>query len=231
MKSQLLLTTLFLFSLSNIPTQACSSGNPQSTAYIRRDNNRCEGIQPTEVFRGFRLISFATRGISSYPNLLNLLIPSLGNSTPEVKLQSLDKNYVLDELLLLKNQSRFSFSLKPDILNKAKVAPNTLRALASVNSIYLPVTIGQPSGQYEFVFFTSSRAKFPTFEILRNNKVVYKSPRNNAQSGEVVFTWDGRNAPAGRYEVHYIAEQEQIGGRPEKYDRRFFFEHNPNWLK
>ncbi|MEH2405295.1 hypothetical protein [Nostoc sp.] len=231
MKYQLLLTSIFLFSLSTLPAQAaCNGGNPQSTAYIRRDNNRCEGIQPREVVSGINLISLVTRGINKYPNLLTLLIPRLGNSTPEVTVESLNKNYLLDNLSLIQSQSRFTFPLKPDVLNKAAILPNTLRALAEVNSVYLPVTIGQPSGQYEFVFYTSSRAKFSTFEILRNSKVVYSSPRNNAQHGEVIFTWNGRKATAGRYEVHVVAQQERIGRPPEKFDRRFKFEHNPNWL-
>ncbi|MEH2250612.1 hypothetical protein [Nostoc sp.] len=231
MKYQLLLTSIFLFSLSTLPAQAaCNGGNPQSTAYIRRDNNRCEGIQPREVVSGINLISLVTRGINKYPNLLTLLIPRLSNSTPEVTVESLNKNYLLDNLSLIQSQSRFTFTLKPDVLNKAAILPNTLRALAEVNSVYLPVTIGQPSGQYEFVFYTSNRAKFSTFEILRNSKVIYSSPRNNAQHGEVIFTWNGRKAAAGRYEVHVVAQEERIGRPPEKFDRRFKFEHNPKWL-
>jgi hypothetical protein len=232
MKHKLLLTSLFIFTFSTLPVQACPPGNSQSTAYIRRDDNRCEGIQPKEVAAGINLISLVTRGISTYPNLLILQIPHLSNDTskPKVKVRSLDKNYVLDNLSLIPSQSQFTFPLKPDILNKAAIPANTLRALAEVNSVYLPVTIGEPSTQYEFVFYTSSRAKFPTFEILHNGKVVYTSPRNNAQDGEVVFTWNGQKAPAGRYEIHYVAEKERIGRPPEKFERRFYFEHNPNWL-
>ncbi|MEH2010910.1 hypothetical protein [Nostoc sp.] len=232
MKYKLLLTSLFIFSFSTLPAQACPPGNSQSTAYIRRDDNRCEGIQPKEVAGGINLISLVTRGISTYSNPFTLQIPRLSNDTskPKVKVESLDKNYVLDDLSLIPSKSLFTFSLKPDILKKAAIPPNTLRALAEVNSVYLPVTIGEPSTQYEFVFYTSSRAKFPTFEILLNGKVIYNSPRNNAQDGEVVFTWNARKAPAGRYEIHYVAEQQRIGRRPEKFERRFYFEHNPNWL-
>jgi len=235
MKYQFLLTTLFIFSFSTLPVQACPSGNFQSTNYMRRENNRCEGIQPRNVGSGINLISIVTRDISSYPSLLNLIIPRFGNSTPEVQVQSLDKNYLLDELSLQPSKSVFTFPLKPDILNKAAVSPNSLRALAEVNldsqTIYLPVTIGKASGKYEFVFYTARRAKFPTFEIIRNGKVVYKNPRNNAQSGEVVFNWNGSKEPTGRYELHIIAEQERIGRPPEKFERNFYFEHNPKWLK
>jgi hypothetical protein len=231
MKYQFLFTSLFIFSLSSLPAQACPAGNPQTTAYIRRENNRCEGIQSRDVVSGIYLISIVTRGITSYPNLLTLQIPRLGDSTPDIKLESLSKNYLLDNLTLKPSQGRFTFNLKPDVLNKAKVTPNTLRALAEVNSVYLPVIIGQPSKQYEFVFYTSHRSKFSTFEILHNSKVVYRNPRNNAQDGEIVFTWNGTKAPAGHYEIHVIAEQELIGRPSEKFERRFHFEHNPNWLK
>jgi len=57
MKYQFLLTTLFIFSFSTLPVQACLSGNSQSTNYIRRENNRCEGIQPRNVGSGINLIS------------------------------------------------------------------------------------------------------------------------------------------------------------------------------
>ncbi|MFK0730743.1 MAG: hypothetical protein ACIWVG_06170 [Gloeotrichia echinulata HAB0833] len=76
-----------------------------------------------------------------------------------MKVQSLEKNYLLDQLSLTSNKSRFTFPLKPNVLKQAGVLPNTLRALAEVNfnshSVYLPVTIGQSSGQYEFVFYSS----------------------------------------------------------------------------
>ncbi|MFM6133694.1 MAG: hypothetical protein ACKO3K_02735 [Cuspidothrix sp.] len=57
MKYQFLLTTLFIFSVSTLPVQACPSGNSQSTNYMRRENNRCEGIQPRNVRSGISLIS------------------------------------------------------------------------------------------------------------------------------------------------------------------------------
>ncbi len=231
MKSKFLFTSLFFFSLSALPAQACLPGDTKTTSYIRRDSNRCEGIQKKNVVSGINLISIVTRGITTYPNLLTLQIPRLGNSTPELEVQSLSKNYLLDNLTLQPSQNRFTFTLKPDVLNKTGVPPNTLRALAEVDSVYLPVIIGRPSKQYEFVFYTSTRSKFSTFEILRNGKVVHSSPLNNARNGEIVFNWNASKAPAGRYEIHVIAEQERIGRPPEKFDRRFDFEHNPNWLK
>lgn len=235
MNSKVLLISLFIFSLSTLPAQACSSGNTQLTEYMRRDNNRCEGIHPRDVASGLRLISFTTRNISTYPSRLTLQIPNLDNSTPEVTVQSLGKSYLLDNLSLMPSQSRFTFSFDSYVLNKEQIPPASLRALASVNLnsllVYLPVTIGQSSGQYQFVFYTPNRAKFSTIQILHNGKVVYSNPRNNFQRGEVVFTWNGRNAPAGRYELYIVADQEQTGRPPEEFEQSFTFEHSPNWLK
>ena len=218
----------------------CPVGDPQSTAYIYREKNRCEGIQSRNVVSGINLISIVNRGItSSYPNPLRLEIPRLdniANNVPDLKLQSLAKNYLLDNLSLEKNRNSFSFNLKPDVLNKAKVPPSTLRALAEIESVYLPVTIGKSSGQYEFVFYSSRPSTFSTFEILHDSKVVYSSSRNSTEKGEVLFTWNGeqekgKKAPIGRYEIHVIANQERIGRAAEKFERRYYFEHNPNWLK
>ncbi|MCM0591854.1 MAG: hypothetical protein HEQ35_23220 [Gloeotrichia echinulata IR180] len=68
-------------------------------------------------------------------------------------------------------------------------------------------------------------------EISRNGKFIYRKLRPNFQTGEVVFTWNGRQAHAGRYEINVIAEQEVINRPTAKFERRFNFEHNPNWLK
>lgn len=235
MKYTALFTSLFILSLSTLPSQACSPGDPKSTVYIRRDDNRCEGIKPRNVDRGLRLISFATIGIKSYPNTLSLKIPSIANATPNVIVQSLGKNYILDNLSLTSNKSLFIFSWNPFILNQAQIIPSSLRALADIDFgsqvVYVPVILERPSGQYQFVFYTSNRAKFPTVQIRRNGKVVHTQTRNNFQRGEVVFNWDARNIPAGRYELYVIAEQEQIGRPPEKITKQIAFEHNPSWLR
>jgi flagellar basal-body rod modification protein FlgD len=47
----------------------------------------------------------------------------------------------------------------------------------------------------------------------------------------MIFTWDSRNAPAGRYELQIEADIEPRGKPPEKINRKFVFEHNPKWLK
>jgi hypothetical protein len=237
MNYKILLATLLIWGLSCLPAQACPSGNPRSPDYIRRDNNRCEGIRRETVSGSFRLISLTTRGIDSLGNTLSLLVPRIsGGSPPDVSVRSLGKNYQLDDLSLAANSSGFTFRWPTNVLNQEEVPVNSLRALASVNLgsqlLYVPVILGQPSGQYEIVLYSPSRVQFRTFEIRRNRQVVFSSPRNHLQPpGEVVFTWDGRNAPAGRYELHIVAEVEQRGRPPQRIDRSIIFEHNPSWLR
>lgn len=235
MKYTAFFTSLFILGLSTLPAQACFPGDPKSTVYIRRDDNRCEGIKSRNVDRGLRLISFATIGIKSYPSTVSLKIPRIANATPNIMVQSLGANYILDNVSLTLNKSLFTFSWSSFVLNSAQIIPTSLRALADVNLgsqlVYVPVILEQSSGQYQFVFYSSNRAKFSTVQIRRNGKEIYSSPRNNFQRGEVVFNWDARKVPAGRYELYVVAEQEQIGRQPERITRQIAFEHNPNWLR
>jgi flagellar basal-body rod modification protein FlgD len=239
MNYKIFFTSLLLVSLSYLPAQAsCREGNLRSTEYIRRNQpNRCEGIQREPISgNSLRLISIAIRNIPSYGETLIMQIPRINDgSNPQVKLQSLDKNYQLDSPSLSPNSSGYSFSWDTYVLKKEKIPADSLRALAYFNlgseSVHIPVILGETSGKYEFVFYTPSRAKFSTFEILRDGKRVYSSPLNNARSGEIVFNWDGRNAPAGRYELHIVANIEPIRQPAQRFERRFFFEHDPNWLK
>lgn len=234
MNYKILLTCLLIFSFSPLTAEACpTEGNPESLAYMRRDNNRCEGIKPVDAGGNFNLISFVTRRISSFTDNLSLLVPRISNTTPNISVRSLGKNYQLDNISLVSGQTNFTFNWSTRILKAANIPANSLRALASVGSpvIYVPVILGQPSGQYEIVFYSSQTAKFTTFEITRNSQVIYRNPRNTPQRGEVVFNWDGRNAPAGRYQLRVVAELEQYGRPPEPVNRQITFEHNPNWLR
>jgi len=237
MNAKLLFASVIALTLSQMPALACPEGNPGSTAYIRRDNNRCEGIKREPVSaNSLRLISIATRNIPSYPAEVSMKIPGInGGGKPEVKVQSLDKNYQLDNPSLTENSGFYTLLWDSYVLKREDVPSNSLRALASVNFgsqvVYAPVILGQSSGQYEFVFYSPSRVKFPVFRILRNGQEVYSNPRNIAQTNEMIFTWDSRNAPAGRYELQIEAEIEPRGKPTEKINRKIVFEHNPNWLK
>ena len=235
MNAKLLFASVIALTLSQMPALACPEGNPRSTAYIRR-GNRCEGIKREPVSgNSLRLISIATRNIPSYQAQVSMKIPGInGGGKPEVKVQSLDKNYQLDNPSLTENSGFYTLLWDSYVLKREEVPSNSLRALASVNFgsqvVYAPVILGQSSGQYEFVFYSPSRVKFPVFRILRNGKEVYSNPRNIAQTNEMIFTWDSRNAPAGRYELQIEADIEPRGKPPEKINRKFVFEHNPKWL-
>jgi len=235
MKYKFLLTSLLILNFHTLPAQACPNGNPQTLGYIRRDNNRCEGIANINIGSSFRLISFLTRNIPTFGDNLSLQIPRIGDTSPNISVRSLGRNYQLDDFSLVPSQNNFTFNWPTRILKEANISPNSLRALASVSLgsqfVYVPVILGQPSGQYEIVLYSSELVKIPTFEISRNNQVVYRSPRNNPQRGEIIFTWDGRNQPAGRYQLRLAAQLEQYGRPPDQVNSLITFEHNPNWLR
>ena len=237
MNAKLLFASVIALTLSQIPALACREGNLRSTDYIRRDN-RCEGIQRQSVSgNSLSLISIATRNIPNiYGETVSMKIPQIkGAGKPEVRVQSLDKNYQLDDPSLTENSGFYTLLWDSYVLKRESVPSNTLRALASVSFgsqvVYVPVILGKTSGDYEFVFYSLSRVKFPVFRILRNGKEVYSNPRRIAKTNEIIFNWDGRNAPAGRYELQVEATIEPRGEPTEKINRKIIFEHNPTWLK
>ena len=238
MNAKLLFASVIALTLSQIPALACREGNLRSTDYIRRDN-RCEGIQRQSVSgNSLSLISIATRNIPNiYGETVSMKIPQIKNAgKPEVRVQSLDKNYQLDNPLFTENSGFYTLpNWDSYVLKREEIPSNSLRALASVTFgsqvVYVPVILGKTSGEYEFVFYSPSRVKFPVFRILRNGKEVYSNPRRIAQTNEIIFNWDGRNAPAGRYELQVEATIEPRGEPTEKINRKIIFEHNPSWLK
>lgn len=242
MNYKIILASLLILSLSHLPAAAsCPEGNAKSTDYIRRKPpNRCEGIKEQQLSgNSLNLISIATRNLTSFGNTLTVQIPRLsGGNNPQVLVQSLGDNYhyQMDDLLLSNKDSRFSFSWDTYVLRKAKIPANSLRALASYNlgsqPVYVPVILGQTSGKYEFVFYSEDRVRFTNFEILsKDQPAIYSTSRPNPKKGETIFTWDGRNAPAGRYELHYVANIDRRNEPSDRIEREIVFEHNPNWLK
>lgn len=242
MNYKIIFASLLIFSISHLPTAAsCPEGNPRSTEYIRRQPpNRCEGVK-LEPLSGnsLSLISIATRNLTDFGKTLTLQVPQInGGKNPDVKVKSLDDkyHYQLDDLSLSKNGSRFSFSWDTYVLTQAKIPANKLRALAyySLGSqpIYVPVILGQSSGEYEFAFYSENRVKFTSFKILSpGQETIYETKQPNPKNGETTFTWDGRNAPAGRYEVRYVAFIDRRNETSDRIPGRIVFEHNPNWLK
>lgn len=236
MNRKVFFASLLIFSLIPVAARACNPGDASSVAYMWRDNNRCEGIASrSEVSGSFDLISFATGSIANFGDTFTLKVPVTDDSKPTVTVEAPDQRYRLDNFSLNRDESQFTFNWSTYVLKRAKITPAELRATAVLDSevVYIPVILGQPSGKYEFVFFSPTRTAFSTVEILRasDNKVVYSYPRTNARAGEVNFSWDGRNAPKGRYILRMVGEIEQRGTAPEKVTIRLPFEHDPNWLK
>jgi flagellar basal-body rod modification protein FlgD len=137
MNYKIILTSLFILTLSHLPAAAsCPNGNPRSTDYIRRQPpNHCEGIKE-EPLNGnsLSLISIATRNLASYGKTLTLQVPRISsNKNPQVIVKSLGDNYhyQLDDLLLSNNGSRFGFSWDTYVLREAKIPVNKLRAVAT----------------------------------------------------------------------------------------------------
>jgi hypothetical protein len=241
MNYKIILASLLIVSVSHLPAAAsCPEGNPKSTDYIqRKPPNRCEGIKKEQIGgNSLNLISIATRNLTSFAKTLTVQIPRIsGGENPKVIVQSLGDNYhyQMDDLLLSNTASLFSFSWDTYVLRQAKIPANSLRARAFYNlgsqAVYVPVILGQTSGKYEFVFYSQDRVKFTTFEIISKGKpAIYSTSRPNPKNGETIFSWDG-NAPAGRYELHYVAFIDRRDQPSDRIERRIIFEHNPNWLK
>ena len=223
--------TLTILSITPLSAIACQNGHPDSLAYIRRDENRCEGLKDgQDVSLSFRLTSLVSRSLNSYPSTLTVKIPAPNNSKPNLVIQSFFRNYRLDEIKLEPN---FIFNLPTAILQKAKIPLNKLRALAYITqksqNVYYPVILGTPSPQYEFVIYSPERVVFTNLEVRRNGKVIpgSPSPRPNPIQGEITYTWKAANAPEnGRYELYINAKREK-----ETRVYSYYFEHHNNWLK
>ena len=221
-------------STTPLMASSCPTGHPDSLHYIRRDNNRCEGLKDgQDVSLSFRLTSLVSRSLNSYPDTLTVKIPAPNNSTPNLVIQSYFRNYRLDEIKLVKSASNFIFNLPTTILQKAKIPLNKLRALAYITeksqNVYFPVILGTPSPQYEFVIYSPERVIFTNLEVRQNGKVIpgSQSPRPNPIQGEVVYTWNPAKAPEnGRYELYVQAK-----GENQNRAYSYYFEHQNNWLK
>ncbi|MBX9254312.1 hypothetical protein H1Q63_10220 [Desmonostoc muscorum CCALA 125] len=226
MKWQFTLTSLFLLGFSPLTAQACLTGNPESLAYIRRDNNRCEGLQKRNVSSRLELISLSTGKLTSYPATLNIRVPALGSIPPKVQVQSHYRKYLLDKIDFEYSTNGFVFPLKTTVLTKAGIPSNTLRAIAYINQngqiTYVPVILGGVIGKYNFVVYSSERRIFRTIEIRHNGKALRKESRNTPQQGQIQFTWTYGDAPSGIYELYLKDDQNQ--------PYTFRFQHNPNLL-
>jgi flagellar basal-body rod modification protein FlgD len=97
MKCLLWLTTLLLTFAPLSAHATCPPGNPNTLNYIRRDNNRCEGLRDRRDASGsLTLVSFVTSNLSSLSN--PLMIRVAGSTNPTLEVQEFSRNYRLDDV-------------------------------------------------------------------------------------------------------------------------------------
>lgn len=222
--------SLYLLNMTSLTANACPTGRPRDIGYIRRDNNRCEGIlESRPISNNFGLIAFSTSNLTNYPETIKIRVPGTGRDKPIITIQSYEKNYLLDEVETPDNRSEFIFDLKTNtVLQRAKIPFNSLLPLAFVEKnsrrIYHPVILEQPSNAYKFVIFTRDRRTFPKVEIRRNGQVIPSNlkPKNIYNRGQIPFYWQPQNNPAGMYQFYL----EDGNGR----SISFSFKYDPNWL-
>ncbi len=209
---KLLLSSLFplfisvsLLNVTGLTANACPTGKPGDIDYIRRDNNRCEGIKGRQNITGsnsFELIAFSTTNLDDYPDTLKIIVPGTGKDKPTILMQSYSKNYLLDELDANDSPSGFIFDLKTNpVLQRVKIPLKSLLPLAFIEKnsrrIYYPVILDKASNTYQFVIYTRDRRTFPKVEIRQNGKVIPSNlkPRNIRSKEEIRFSWQPKNTP------------------------------------
>lgn len=233
MHRKLLAAGLLAFSLTSLPAWACPSGNPNNLNYIRRDNNRCEGIQSRSVISSsLELISLTTSTNAPLRDNLTIRVPKVSGGTPNVLVRAVEDRYQLDAMALADSGGFYSFSLPTTVLSAANIALDTLRATATTGEfvVYLPVILQQPAPEYKFVFFSNGSASFRRAEIRKDGRTVVAWGPQGARRGVKTFSWTPGTAAAGRYEFYYEATVESTSGPAEEIETRFRFEHNPAWL-
>lgn len=227
MKLFLLLTT-FLLTLTPISAQAaCPSGDPNKLNYIRRDNNRCEGMRDRRDASGsLALVSFVTSNLSALPNPLAIRVA--GSTSPNLEVQDLSRNYRLDEVKMNRSGNSAIFPLNTRILRSVGINVNSLLAVAYVirnaSPVYYPTILGNASRSYTFVLYAPRPTSFRKIQIRRAGKstLYLNTSLSQPREGQIPFQWSYGKAPAGSYELFV----EDSRGNP----RRFLFEHNPQWL-
>ena len=228
----------FVFiSLFSLPASACEPGNPRANDYMRRDDNRCEGIRRRSVVSGaIELISLTTGDETELSSTLSIRIPKLMNSLPNVLIRSISSRYQLDQMQFQDDGDYHLFNLPSTLLNRVNLSPSALRATATANEqvVFSPVILQRPSNSYKFVFYSSDSVRFTEAKIrlLTDLTEVASWGEQNPRRGEKSFEWANPEAsPAGRYEFYYVAEIVQRNRPAERLIRSIVFEHNPDWLK
>lgn len=224
------------FILTPQPAAACPRNASNYLTYqYRRNPDRCEGIRRQAIGASFDLVSFATKGLDeTFNDTLTLRIPDRGQ-IPTVYLRSYqDKQYQLDRFSPQRRNNEYRFNLATDILNRAIISPQSLRAIAKLpgnQRIYVPVIVDRTSQEYEIVFYSPTRTLISSLEIRRNGAVIHRDRRPNPRTGEIRFTWDARNQPADRYQLRVNFEQRSPNQRPDKGVYLALIHHDPAWLR
>lgn len=233
--ARVLLSGLLLWGLFMAPAGACPTRSSNPNDYIRRDNNRCEGILSRSVVSGsIELISLTSSRGSMPRDALTITIPASTNRSPVVLIRALEERYQLDQMDLSRSQNSYTFSLPTRVLSAVGVQLDELRATATSGSqvVYIPVILNQSTNQYRFVFASSNSVRFTRAEIRQGNRVFASWGRQLPRRGEKAFDWNNpTDAPAGRYRFSYTAEIEQRNRPPETISRTITFEHDPAWLR
>lgn len=225
------LGTVLLVGLLSPSAHACrqpSEFPPNAPDYMRRDNNRCEGIRRIDSSNRIELISFTTTTLrdTNYPNTLTLRVPGTANSRnrPTIVMQSFSSYYRLDQVAAQATVAGYQFLLNTRILSDRSIQPGTLRATAAIRSggstVFYPVVLGQASGAYDIV--VSIPTGLETLEIRQNGQRIAGGGARELQSGHYAISWTYRGAPAGRYQVYLRDRRGQ--------SRTFNIQHNPAWF-
>lgn len=233
MKIHIFFANLIVFSLTSLPIKACPAGQPGSIDYIRRENNRCEGIKKRTLISGsIELISLTASSDGSLSKDLSIQVPKVSSNQPHVLIRGIEKRYQLDKIKFIDRGEFYSFILPTTILKKASISLNNLRAISTTGSqvIYLPVILNNPRQKYRFVFFSTNKASFKEVEIRQGRKGIVKWRIQNSRRGEKIFEWEPGSLPAGRYEFYYKVEIEQLNSPSRVLVRSLTFEHNPLWF-
>lgn len=228
MKRLVWLTTLLLTCVPLAAQAICPAGNPTTLNYIRRDNNRCEGLRDRQDASGsLSLVSFVTSNLSSLTNPLTIRV--VGTPNPTLEVQEFSRNYRLDNVQMKPSGNGATFPLNPRILQNAGITtPNRLLAIAYVirnaSPIYYPTVLGKASSSYTFVLFAPKPTAFKKIQIRQsgNAKSYLNQSLSQAREGVIPLQWNYGNAPAGDYEL-YVEDNQGS-------QRRFSFKHNRQWL-
>lgn len=234
MNAKTLAIAVLFLCFAPLAADACPSGRPDSLAYIRRDNNRCEGIREPTVSAGLRLISFSTSALElitpqEYPDTIALRIPTA--NTPQISLQSFHRSYLLDGLETESTPTGATFALDTAVLKRAEIPPQTLHAIAFTTAdatpVYYPVILDRPSDRYQFLVFSPQRRVFPNVAIRRHSdgEVIWQEdpPRQIDRTFvKVIIEFSDLPEP-GTYELYL---EDENGS-----DRTFVFQHDPAWYE